>query len=191
MIYSKQFKSYLTNVVVIIYLIHVWSTNNKYLLREQITHFSSQRERGKTQIHIVSYSLNKYEKPAKSSYRNPNNLLFSWYLLGIRRLGGGERKASFYWKCVSLSCSYSMRIPWCLLLKGFSCGYWIQTKTWKHSLGLFLIIWDFLLPYKKFLQSVGLTNRLQVNSGQFTKFVTRIKTVIKINECFPFSLMSE
>lgn len=146
-------------------------TNNSF--------FFSERERGKTQIQIVSCSLNKYEKPAKSSYRNPNNLLFSWYLLGIRRLGGGERKASFYWKCVSLSYSYSMRIPWCLLLKGFACAYWIQTKTWKHSLGLFLIIWDFLLPYKKFLQSVGLINRLQVNSGQFIKLVTRIKTVVR------------
>lgn len=151
MICSKQCKSYLKNVVVIIHLIHVWSTNNKYLLREQITH-SSQRKRGKTQIQIVSYSLNKYEKPVKSSYRNPNNLVFSGYLFGIRRLGGGERKTSFFWKSVSWSCSYSMRIPWCLLLKGFSCEYWIQTKTWKHSLGLFLIIWNFLLPYKKFLQ---------------------------------------
>lgn len=53
------------------------------------------RERGKPQIQIISYSLNKYEKPAKSSYRNPNNLVFSLYPLGMMRLGGGGKGAIF------------------------------------------------------------------------------------------------
>lgn len=48
------------------------------------------REKGKPQIQIISCSLNKYEKPAKSSYRQPSNLVFSLYLLGTIRLGGGE-----------------------------------------------------------------------------------------------------
>lgn len=54
------------------------------------------RERQRqAQIQIISYSLSKYEKPAKSSYRNPNNLVFSLCLLGIMRLGGEEKRPGF------------------------------------------------------------------------------------------------